>query len=223
MLESTTTQLLTLLSRALFPRYACWFLHHIADLLLGGTAANWASAAAGSTAASASCGPGGSGFAAASGATSAAVAVGGTVGGSAMPPGPRQVRAALLLLRCLFRVQGIRLGPAAALLVADGTLLQPVVALTAGPMSAMAMETLTGALQLSQDEQFQRDLQEGVARTLQYEQQQQHAAAAASRTLFPPPTPVAAALKKVVDTLGSSLRRRNKHMKLLPFLGVYND
>ncbi|GIM00769.1 hypothetical protein Vretimale_5697 [Volvox reticuliferus] len=222
LLESTTTQLLTLVSRALFPRYACWFLHHMADLLLGGTAANWASAAAGSTAASASCGPGGSGFAVAAGAASAAAAVGGTAGGSGMPPGPRQVRAALLLLRCLFRVEGMRLGPAAALLVADGTLLQPVVTLTAGPMSAMAMETLTAALQLSQDEQFQRDLQEGAARILQYEQQQ-HPAAAASRTLFPPPTPVAAALKKVVDTLGSSLRRRNKHMKLLPFLGVYND
>ncbi|EFJ49201.1 hypothetical protein VOLCADRAFT_117341 [Volvox carteri f. nagariensis] len=167
LLESTVIQLLTLLSRALFPRYTSWVLHHLTDLLVGGTAATWASAAAGSSATTSSA----TSFAAAAAAAAAA-------SGGCMPPGPRQ---------------DLRLGPAAALLVADGALLQPVVALTTGPMGALATETLAAALQYSQDERFQRDLQEAAARASQYEQQQlsqPQPQPAAPRTLFPPVTPV---------------------------------
>lgn len=255
--ESVTTALLGQLASCLFPRYARWFLHHVTDLLLGGIGAPAPSASASAGGLGGAVGAGGSmggfgyGYAAgmAGGATTAAAVMAASsaaTAGGGLPPAPRQVRTGLLLLRCLFRVEGLRLGPAAAALVADGAVLAPVVALSGGPLAAAALDTMAAAMTYCSTEAFQADLAAAAAAA--------SAAAASSgggsgigsggagsaaaavaaataamvmpRTLFPPPTLVAASLKKVVDTLGSSLRRRNKAVRLMPFLGsapAYGD
>ncbi|KXZ50882.1 hypothetical protein GPECTOR_14g131 [Gonium pectorale] len=153
--EAVLTELMAALARPLLPRYATVLLHHIHHLI-----------------ASAGAGAGTAGSVGSAGAGAVAMA-------GVAPSAPRQVRAALLMLRSLLRVEGLALGPAGAALLANGRLAAAVVGLTSGPLGPLAMDTLAAALDVSQ---------------------------------------AAAALKTVVDTLGSSVRRR-RHMKLLPFLG----
>ncbi|KAG2493487.1 hypothetical protein HYH03_008303 [Edaphochlamys debaryana] len=143
------------------------------------------------------------------------ISAGSGPGPAAAPPAaPRQVRAALLMLRCLSQVEGLRLGPAAAVAVADGPLLAPVVALTAGPLGPAAVEALAAVMRHCRGSTFQRELAAAAG---------QGSAHGGPRTLFPPPTPVVAALKPVVETLGTGLRRRGKATRLMPFLGTAAD
>ncbi|KAG2493485.1 hypothetical protein HYH03_008301 [Edaphochlamys debaryana] len=143
------------------------------------------------------------------------ISAGSGPGPAAAPPAaPRQVRAALLMPRCLFQVEGLRLGPAAAVAVADGPLLAPVVALTAGPLGPAAVEALAAVMRHCRSGTFQRELAAAAG---------QGSAHGGPRTLFPPPTPVVAALKPVVETLGTGLRRRGKATRLMPFLGTAAD
>ncbi|KAG2450803.1 hypothetical protein HYH02_004640 [Chlamydomonas schloesseri] len=249
--EAVTTALLGQVAGCLFPRYARWFLHHVTDLLLGGIGAPAPSASASGTGLGGAMGVGGSagGFGygfllgvGSGGATTAAAvmaAASAATAGGGLPPAPRQVRTGLLLLRCLFRVEGLRLGPAGAALLADGAVLAPVVALSGGPLAAAALDTMAAAMSYCGTEAFQADLAaaaaaasaaaatgsggsgigSGGASSAAAAVAAATAAMVMPRTLFPPATPVAGALKKVVDTLGSSLRRRNKAVRLLPFLG----
>ncbi len=235
-LQSLTTQLCAHINRALFPRYAAWYLHHIADLLaaaLGAPALGTATAPSSAAPPAAPSAP----FTAPLPWPPAALAQGCT----SMPPAPRQVRAALLMLTCMFQVRGLRLGPAAAALVADGGVLQPVVALAGGPLAPHATEALQAVWEFTRrDGGYQQDLDTWAVWQQRAEAGRQGgkaggggvggtgggggggAGVVVGRSLFPPPTPVAGALKRVVDTLGSGLRG-GRRKKLLPFLAASYD
>jgi hypothetical protein len=196
-LEGATTTLLAAVAPLLLPRYARWLLLHTHDLLAAGVSGT---------------------------APGAPAAVAAPPGGAVAAP--RQARAALLLLRCTLRVPGLRLGPAASALLAEGPLLGAVASTSHGPLAAPALTTLHEALRFSQELRFRQDLAASGAALASpssaASRDRDRAGAgpgAGPRTLFPPPSPVSAALKKVVDTLGSGVRRRSKNSRLLPYLG----